>query len=68
MKKLIGIALTVAAISASQVHATYYSLQSCDYQWVPEYGKSVYVGVYKSQYGNIFTKTFDRYCPASLNG
>ena len=68
MKKLIGIALAAAAIGASQANATYYSLQSCNYQYVPEYSKNVYIGIYRSQYGNTFTKTFDSYCPASLNG
>lgn len=67
MKKLIAIALTTVALGASQAHAAYYSLVSCDFKYVPEYSKSVYIGVYKSSLsGNTFTKTFNSYCPSSF--
>ena len=64
-----AIVATVFAVgAASQAYATYYSLVSCDFRYMPEYGKSLYVGTYKSQYGNLFTKTFNSYCPASISG
>ena len=67
MKKLLAIVATAfALVAASQANATYYSLVSCDYKYMPEMGKSVYVGTYKSQYGNLFTKYFDSYCPPSI--
>lgn len=45
-------------------HATYYSLVSCQYKYLPELSKNVWVGTYRSQYGNLFTATFDSYCPS----
>ena len=47
--------------------ATYYELVSCEYKYIPEMSKSMYVGVYKSQYGNSFTKMTTSYCAASIN-
>jgi hypothetical protein len=64
MKKIIGLCLILAF---SQAHATYYSLESCTFKWVPEYNQSLYLGIYKSQYGNYFSKYFTSYCPASIN-
>lgn len=64
MKKFVFATLLVAA---SQAHATLFYLESCNYKWVPEYSKSMYVGTYKSQYGNYFTKMFDSYCPQTIN-
>lgn len=57
----------VAFVSARDAHATMYMLVSCEFQFVPEYNRSVYIGTYKSQYGNLFTATFDSYCPATIN-
>ena len=68
MKKVMVMsAIVSASLVASQAHAVLYTLESCEYKWIPEYGKSLYVGTYKSSYGNYFTKTFERYCPASIN-
>jgi hypothetical protein len=65
MKKiLVGFVLVLASMNAS---AAYYTLVSCEYKYVPEYGQSVYVGLYKSSYGNYFTRTFNSYCPASIS-
>ena len=64
MKKLLFVSIL---LGASQAHATYFFLESCEYKWVPEYGKSMYVGTYKSQYGNYFTAMFDTYCPQTIN-
>lgn len=64
MKKLLLIALL---FSAAQAHATMYTLVSCDYKFIPEYGRSLYVGTYRSQYGNLFSATFSSYCPAVIN-
>ena len=59
--------LLVASMAASQAFAVQYYLESCDYKYIPEYGKSMYVGVYKSSLGNYFTKMFDGYCPSLIN-
>lgn len=48
-------------------NATYYTLVSCNYVYLPEFGRSMYVGVYKSQYGNLFTNYFQSYCPPAIN-
>lgn len=52
---------------ASEAHATYYSLVSCQFKFVPEYRGNVYIGVYRSQYGGTFTGVFKNYCPATIN-
>lgn len=70
LKRLIMLALTVPAATLAWVtpaHATYYTLVSCDFKFVPEYGRNVYIGTYRSQYGNLFTKSFTSYCPASIS-
>ncbi len=64
MKRLLLAALVLVSFPA---HATYYQLVSCSYQYVPEYRANVYIGTYRSQYGNFFTRTFTSYCPASIN-
>ena len=64
MKKILFIS---ALLAASQAHATLFFLEKCEYKWIPEYSKSMYVGTYKSQYGNYFTKMFDSYCPQTIN-
>lgn len=61
---LLALALLLASSSAS---ATFYTLQSCNYQWIPEIGQNKYVGIYRSSYGNLFTAYFDRYCPPTIN-
>jgi hypothetical protein len=66
VKKLIFIGIFFVLISAN-ANATYYSLVSCNFKYIPEMSASKYVGVYKSQFGNLFTSYFDSYCPASLN-
>ena len=64
MKKYLSVFLLLISMGAN---ATYYQLVSCDYEYVIEYKKYVYIGTYKSQFGNFFTKTFTSYCPASIN-
>lgn len=68
MRALMTAFFVCASLLASlPAHATYYSLVSCDYEYVPEIGRSKYIGTYRSQYGNLWTGMFDSYCPASLN-
>jgi hypothetical protein len=43
------------------------TLQSCDYRYIPEIQKYVYVGTYLHQSGQTFTYTFDSYCPSILD-
>lgn len=62
--KLLGIFLLLFSANAN---ATYYSLVSCEFKYIPEISASKYIGVYKSQFGNLFTAYFDSYCPPSLN-
>lgn len=66
MKRVIYTAITLLFLSAN-ANATYYSLVSCNYKYIMEFSASKWVGVYKSQYGNLFTAYFDSYCPASIN-
>lgn len=65
------IGLVVALFLISQCNKaeakTYYTLVSCTYKYMPEYGGSRYFGIYRSQYGNTFTWVGDYYCPASIN-
>lgn len=52
---------------SSNSYAVTAFLESCDFKFLPEYGKNVYIGTYKSAYGNYFTQTFDSYCPQIIN-
>lgn len=56
--------LLLLSVSAN---ATLYTRVSCNYKFIPELGTNKYVGVYKSQYGNLFTAYFDSYCPPTIN-
>jgi hypothetical protein len=64
MRRLILIGLVLISFPA---HAAYYQLVSCTFQYMPEYRRNVYIGTYRSQFGNLFTQTFLTYCPASIN-
>ena len=64
MKKLL---ILLALLFAANAYATYYTLVKCEYKYVPEYSRNLYLGKYKSQYGNYFYKYFESYCPASFN-
>ena len=64
MKKLLVI---VFLLFSQAANATYYTLISCEYTYIPEYNQSLYVGIYKSSYGNYFTAYFNAYCPPSIN-
>ena len=63
------IAAAIAGLSfvAPYAYAVMYFLEDCKYTYVMEYQKHIYVGTYKSQYGNYFTANFDSYCPSTLN-
>jgi len=63
--KLLMIVLML--LVASTAHATYYQLESCKYEYLPEFGSSKYIGIYKSQFGNRFVMYFDTWCPAVVN-
>lgn len=52
--------------SANAFAVTYY-LESCEYKYIPEQMKSMWVGTYKSSYGNYWTGMFDRQCPSLIN-
>jgi len=54
-------------LASANANATLYTLVSCNYKFIPEIGTNKYVGIYKSQYGNLFTAYFDSYCPATIN-
>ena len=43
-------------------------LENCEYEYIPELGQSKYIGTYSSGMSdNIFSYTFDSYCPSTLN-
>ena len=68
MKTIKFLATLVLVIFMSvNANATFYSLVSCQYKWIPEFSASKYVGTYKSSYGNLFTTYFDSYCPPTIN-
>ena len=64
MKKLV--LLSVLFGLSMSAHATLYMLKSCEFKYMPEYGKSVYIGTYKSSFGNYFTKVSTTYCAVSI--
>jgi len=64
---ILGLFVSASLLASVPAHATYYRLVSCEYEWVPELNATKYVGVYESEYGNLWTGMFDSYCPASLN-
>lgn len=66
MKTRIGLAFVLALLS-SNASATYYGLESCKFKYVTKLKANKYVGLYRSQYGNLLTAYFDSYCPASVN-
>ncbi len=63
MKYLI-LLLTLLSFEAS---ATLFTLVSCDFQYLPEFGSSKWIGTYQSTFGNYFTLYFDSYCPPVIN-
>lgn len=66
MKKL-WIAIS-ALLMFSSADAAYFTLVSCNFQFIPELGKSVYIGTYRSSMtGTTWVGHFDTYCPASIN-
>lgn len=67
--RLLPVLLIAAALIAAPniASATYYQLVSCNYKYIPEFGTNKWVGVYESQYGNLFTAYFDSYCPQVIN-
>ena len=69
MKKIFYISLIIGFTGfSSNSYATLAFLQSCEYKWIPEYGKNYYVGIYKSSISNNkFTKLFDSYCPQTID-
>lgn len=64
LKLALAVSLLLVTSNAS---ATLYTLVTCNYKWVPEISRNVYVGTYKSSYGNLFTAYFNRYCPPTIN-
>jgi hypothetical protein len=64
MKKLLVI---VFLLFSQPAFATYFTLVSCEYKYIPEYQESLYVGLYRSEFGNYFTAYFTSYCPASIS-
>ena len=63
MRKII---LVLALMLPAHAYAVNYYLESCEYKYIPEKLKSMYVGTYKSDYGNYWTGMFDSYCPSLI--
>jgi len=66
VSRILFLILFISGLSSNSYAVAAY-LDNCEYKYIAEYGKSVYVGTYKSAYGNYFTKTFDSYCPSSIS-
>jgi hypothetical protein len=62
-----SILLAAVVLISFPAHATYYQLVSCQMRFMAEYHANVYIGTYRSQYGNLFTRTFTTYCPQSIS-